>query len=76
MDHTIPKLWTGINETKQKKIDYRFSVLMTSAVPELADLVRLVVNEVLHGAQRVLTLLVPERTSETEMDPLIIPNLG
>jgi hypothetical protein len=39
---------------------------MTSAVPELADLVRLVVNEVLHGAQRVLTLLVPERTLGTE----------
>jgi hypothetical protein len=39
---------------------------MTSVVPELADLVRLVVNEVLHGAQRVLTLLVPERTLETE----------
>jgi hypothetical protein len=50
----------------KNKIDYRFSVLMTSAVPELADLVRLVVNEVLHGAQRVLTLLVPERTLETE----------
>jgi hypothetical protein len=49
---------------------------MTSVVPELADLVRLVVNEVLHGTQRVLTLLVPKRTSETEMDPLIIPNVG
>jgi hypothetical protein len=49
---------------------------MTSAVPELADLVRLIVNEVLHSTQRVLTLLVPERTSETEMDPLIIPYVG
>ncbi len=49
---------------------------MTSVVPELADLVRLIVNEVLHGAQRVLALLVPERTSETERDPLIIPNVG
>jgi hypothetical protein len=39
---------------------------MTSAVPELADLVRLIVNEVLHGAQRILALLVPERTLGTE----------
>ncbi len=50
----------------KKKIDYRLSVLMTSAVPELADLVRLIVNEVLHGAQRVLALLVPKRTLGTE----------